>query len=326
MSSPLATLRLGLQCPQTVRRVHGCQGRHQRLRPHRTQHPSRRSSAGSGHRDRRCQRHHDSGDAGSSAQVRHHPRSLPRHRVGGWRRPDRRWPRDQGARRARSRQAPVGRPGRRHRRRVDGSVHRRREGQGPHRRRRAQGGHLRARQERGPHRRDGGQREVVRPGQAQHPLQRLVHHQLPCPGGQGAQRLVRHRDGADDHGARVHQRPGGPRRPSQGPSPGTRRLTGDHPHHHRRRQGGGPGPARAQGQVPRHGAARAGARRVAGRPHRQSLQGDHGRGHQRGHARCRRWPAQGHPRGERRAARLRRLPARLALLHLRRAVDHGSGR
>ena len=38
-------------------------------------------------------------------------------------------------------------------------------------------------------------------------LQRLLHHQLPRPGRQGAQRRRRHRQGLYDHGALLHQRP-----------------------------------------------------------------------------------------------------------------------
>ena len=101
-----------------LRSVHGCQGRHQRLRPDRTQHPARGAPAGRGHRVRRRQRHHHAGDAGAPAQVRHHPRAVPRH---GFRR--RRCHRGgrqegQGSRRARSQEPPLARPRGRHRRRV----------------------------------------------------------------------------------------------------------------------------------------------------------------------------------------------------------------
>ncbi len=39
-------------------------------------------------------------------------------------------------------------------------------------------------------------------------LQRLVHHQLPGAGGQGAARQDRHRGRRDEHDPRLHQRPG----------------------------------------------------------------------------------------------------------------------
>ena len=191
--------------------------------------------------------------------------------VGGRRHPHRRRPEDQGARRARPRQAPLGRPGRRHRRRVHRPVHRRREGQGAHRRRRQEGHHLRAR----PRTRTspscmGVNDEVVRPGQAPHHLQRLVHHQLPGPGGQGPQRGLRHRDRPDDHGPRLHQRPAYPGPAAQGPAPGARRGAVIIPTTTGAAKAIGPGHPRAQGQVRRPRAARAHARRLAGRPHRRA--------------------------------------------------------
>ena len=42
-------------------------------------------------------------------------------------------------------------------------------------------------------------------------LQRLLHHQLPGAGRQGAERRDRHRARADDHDPRLHQRPEDPR-------------------------------------------------------------------------------------------------------------------
>ena len=42
-------------------------------------------------------------------------------------------------------------------------------------------------------------------------VERVVHDQLSRAGGQGAQRRVRHRARADDHGSRLHQRPEDPR-------------------------------------------------------------------------------------------------------------------
>ena len=56
------------------------------------------------------------------------------------------------------------------------------------------------------------------------------------------------------------------------------------------------------------------------------LQGGHRRRDQRGVPRGRGGPAQGHPRGQRRAAGLRRLPARVAVHRRRPALDDGGGR
>ena len=69
----------------------------------------------------------------------------------------------------------------------------------------------------------GRQRRHVQPRGAPHHLQRLLHDELPGAGRQGPQRLVRHRDRAHDHGPRVHQGPGDPRRAAQGPAPGAAR-------------------------------------------------------------------------------------------------------
>ena len=83
----------------------------------------------------------------------------------------------------------------------------------------------------------------LRSGQAQHHLQRLLHHQLPGAGGQGAAREVRHREGLDDHDPQLHQRSEGPRFPAQGSAPRPRRRAQHDPDHHRRRQGDRPGDA-----------------------------------------------------------------------------------
>ena len=54
------------------------------------------------------------------------------------------------------------------------------------RRGRQEGHHLRPGLGRGHHDRDGRQRQRLRPGQPQHHLERLVHHELRGPDGQGA--------------------------------------------------------------------------------------------------------------------------------------------
>ena len=75
-------------------------------------------------------------------------------------------------------------------------------------------------------------------------LERLVHHQLPRPDGEGAARGVRHRVRADDDDPRLHQRPAPPRRPARRPSAGSRRRPVHHPDLLRRRA------ARSDGSSP----------------------------------------------------------------------------
>ena len=156
---------------------------------------------------------------------------------------------------------------------------------------RQEGHHLRAGEERGRHDRDGRQRGRLRPGGPHDHLQRVVHDELPRPDGQGPQRRVRHRQGPDDHGARLHRRPEPARRPAQGPAPGPRRGDQHRPDLDRRRQGDRPGPARAQGQARRLRAARARADRLRHRPHLRGRPRDHGRGGQRRGQGGRRRPA-----------------------------------
>ena len=67
-----------------------------------------------------------------------------------------------------------------------------------------------------------------------HHLQRLLHHQLGGPPGQGPARQLRDREGLHDH-PRLHQRPGHPRLPAQGP-PGPLGGGQHHPHLDRRGQ------------------------------------------------------------------------------------------
>ena len=88
--------------------------------------------------------------------------------------------------------AAVEGPGRRRRVRVDRPLHRpRRRGQA-HRRGREEGGHHRAGEEARHHHGARRQRRQVRPGEAPHHLERVVHDQLPRADGQGAARDVRH--------------------------------------------------------------------------------------------------------------------------------------
>ena len=105
-------------------------------------------------------------------------------------------------------------------------------------------------------------------GEAHDHLQRVVHHELPRPAGQGARRRVRHRARPDDHDPRLHAGPEPAGRPAQGPAPGPRRRAEHRPDQHRRGQGDRARAARAQGQARRLRAARAGPDRLGHRPHR----------------------------------------------------------
>ena len=60
-------------------------------------------------------------------------------------------------------------------------------------------------------------------GEARDHLQRVLHHELPGPAGQGPRRRLRHRARPDDHDPRLHRRPEPPGRPAQGPAPRPRR-------------------------------------------------------------------------------------------------------
>ena len=68
-------------------------------------------------------------------------------------------------------------------------------------------------------------------------LQRLVHHQLPRPGREGAQRRGRHRQGLHDDDPLLHRRPADARHHAQGSLPRPRRGAEHDPDLDRRRQG-----------------------------------------------------------------------------------------
>ena len=113
-------------------------------------------------------------------------------------------------------------------------------------RRREEGHHLRPGQGRGHHRRHGRQPREARRRQAQHHLQRELHHELPRPGRpRAAQGRLRHRGRPDDHDPQLHRHAEDGRRPLEEGLEG-RPLRGDqhHPLHHRRRQGRRPRAAR----------------------------------------------------------------------------------
>ena len=69
-----------------------------------------------------------------------------------------------------------------------------------------EGHHLRSGEERRRHPGAGRQQRRLRPRQAQHHLQRVLHHELPGAGGEGAARDLRHPEGLDDHDPQLHQR------------------------------------------------------------------------------------------------------------------------
>ena len=122
-------------------------------------------------------------------------------------------------------------------------------------------------------------------------LQRLLHHQLSGPGGQGRQRQVQDRARPDDHHPRLHQRPEDPGPAPQRPAPGPRRGDEHHPDHHRRRQGRRAGHPRAEGQVRRLRPARADLHRLGRGLHRAGRDADHHRRAAPGVPRRRRRPA-----------------------------------
>ena len=124
--------------------------------------------------------------------------------------------------------------------------------------------------------------DAVRPRAAPRHLERLVHHQLPRAGGQGADgHGSGSSSGVHDDLPRVHQRPAHPRRAPHGPAPGARGGPVDHPHLDRRRARDRRGHPGAEGQARRHRAARADARRLGRGPHRRGGPRDQRRGGQR---------------------------------------------
>ncbi len=112
----------------------------------------------------------------------------------------------------------------------------------------------------------GVNHEMLRPGEARHHLERVVHDQLPGAVRQGAERLVRHQEGLDDHHPLLHERPEPARPAAQGPAARPRGGAVDDPDDDRRGQGRRRGAAGAQGQARRLLDARADAERLGGRP------------------------------------------------------------
>ena len=171
----------------------------------------------------------------------------------------------------------------------------------------------------------GVNNETVRPREARHHLERVLHDELPRAGREGAERLVRHQEGLDDHHPLLHQRSERPRLPAQGPAARPRGGAVDDSDDDRRGQGRGRGAAGAEGQARRLLDARPDAERLRGRPGRHRREEDDRRGGERGVPRGGGRPAEGHPRGRGRAARVDRLPRQLQLVDRRLGVHEGDG-
>ena len=112
--------------------------------------------------------------------------------------------------------------------------------------------------------------EQLRPGEAPHHLERVVHHQLPRAARQGAAPDLRHQEGLDDDDPLVHQRSAAARPAAQGSAARARRGAVDDPDDDRRGGGGRRSAAGAQGQARRHLDARADAERVGASTSRPS--------------------------------------------------------
>ncbi len=128
---------------------------------------------------------------------------------------------------------------------------------------RQEGDHLRpgqgSRRDRRPRRQ---LRHRLRPREARHRLQRLMHDQLPGAGRQGAERLLRHRAGADDDDPRLHGRPAPAGHAAQGPAPRARGGDQPDPDDNRRGEGGRARAARSERQAERPLGAGPGGDRV----------------------------------------------------------------
>jgi hypothetical protein len=178
---------------------------------------------------------------------------------------------DQGHGRARPGQAAAQGAGRRHRVRMHRHLHRQGQGRRPPRRRRQ------ARADLGPGRRrrpDGRLRRQPRQADegTHRRLERLLHHQLPGAGGQGAARSHRHRARHHDDDPLLHRRPADAGHDAQGSLSRPRGGAVDDPDLDRRGQGRRPRAAGTQGQARRRLDPRADAERLGRRPqvHRQA--------------------------------------------------------
>ena len=263
------------------RKQHDNQGGHQRLRPdrallHAPGAGADRPGGGGG------QRHHRFGHAGAPAGVRLHLRPPRPDRGAHAGLDEHRRRADRGAVRAGPGRDRLGQARRRHRDRVDRQVpHPRRRGAAPEGRRQ-EGTDLGAGQGRRPDRRARRQRRRLRPAAARRDLQRVLHHQLRGPDGQGAERRVRHRARLHDHDPRLHRRPDAARRSAQGPAPRPVGGGQHRAHHDRRGPGHRAGHPRGGREAGRGGRPGAGGGRVADRPRGRARPRGHRRRRQRG--------------------------------------------
>ena len=97
----------------------------------------------------------------------------------------------------------------------------------------------------------GRERRRVRPGQPPRHLERVLHDQLPRPGGARAARRRRDRARDHDHDPRLHRGPEPPGRAAQGPPPRACRRGEPGAHLDRRREGDRPGGAGARRKAER---------------------------------------------------------------------------
>ena len=222
----------------------------------------------------------------------------------------------------------MGRPRRRRRDRVHRLLHQaRRRGQAP-RGGRPEGDHLRAGHRAGRDR--GARRQLRRRLRRRQPprhLQRLVHDQLPGPGGQGAARHDRHRARPDDHDPRLHGRPAAPGRAAQGPAPRPRGRDQPRARLDRRGEGDRARDPRAAGQAARLRGPRPRPDRLRGRPHGPGRARHQRRGDQRGvRRRGRHRRADRHPALHGRAAGVLGHRQVAVLVDLRLAAHRGARR
>ena len=162
---------------------------------------------------------------------------------------------------------------RRHRAGMHRHLHREGQGLGASERRRQARAHLRARRQCRSHRRLW--RQPRQADQGPHGrLERVLHHQLPRAGGQGAERRGRHRQGLHDHDPRLYRRPADARHHAQGSLSRARGGAVDDPDLDRCRQGGRPRAAGAERQARRRRHPRADAERVGGRFQVRRQEGD----------------------------------------------------
>ena len=207
--------------------------------------------------------------------------------------------------------------------RIHRTLHQQGEGERSPRGGGREGDHLRSRRQRR-RRHHRLRRQPSRAAQRAHRhLQRVVHHQLPRPAGGAPPPGNRRSPGADDHRARVHQRPGPRRRLPRGSAAGPVGHSVHDSDHHRSGQGGRAGAARARGPTGRVRDSGTHRERFPGRPHLQRGPRDQSGGSRRGAARGIAGSPEGDPELQRRAAGVDRLQPRPRLVHLRSASHEG---